>query len=51
MLPVEEIARLSLAEIQTRIKEEDNSSIRKLNVASHVTERGSCARAKSEAAK
>ena len=44
-LPVEEIVTLALAEVQTRIKEEDNLSIRKLGVASRVVERGSCAEA------
>ena len=50
-LPVEEIAGLALAEIQTRIKEEDTSSIRKLSVESHVVERGSCAEVNPDAVK
>jgi len=50
-LPVDEIAKLALAEVQTRIKEEDNSSIRKLSVACRIVERGSCAKAGAEAGK
>ena len=42
-IPVDEITRMALAEIQTRIKEEDITSTRKLSVASRVVERGSCA--------
>ena len=44
-LPVDEIAEMALAEVKTRIKEEDMSSTRKLSVSSRIVERGSCSNA------
>ena len=42
-LPVDDITTQALADLQIRIKEEDTYSTRKISVASHVVERGSCA--------
>ena len=43
-IPVEEMLRFALADIQTRITEQDNTSIRKNNIGSHIVERSSCAK-------
>ncbi len=42
-LPIDEITDAALEEVQARIKAEDLSNIRKIGVASRITERGSCA--------
>jgi len=47
-LPIDEIVTQALAELQTRIKEEDISSTRKFCVASRVIERSSCTQASEE---
>ncbi|MEI6352004.1 MAG: LacI family DNA-binding transcriptional regulator [Verrucomicrobiota bacterium] len=43
-ISAEEIVRYTLAEIHTRITQEDSSSIRKFSVTGQVIERGSCAK-------